>query len=92
MEAGGHIYVSYLYYVFLNFSVLFTTKYSNENRYSEARGSILNLLDSSLQETLLYTCCYCNYILVGGEYFCDEGWWVRQNTTVVRLYDCNLLV
>lgn len=70
MDAGGHIYVSNLYCVFLYFSILFTTKHSNENKYSEARGSILNLLDSFLQETLIYACCYCNHILVGGEYFC----------------------
>jgi hypothetical protein len=39
----------------LNFSMLSTIKDSNENRNSLARGSILNFLNSSLQDTLLLT-------------------------------------
>jgi uncharacterized membrane protein len=38
-----------------NFSMLSTTKDSNESRNSLARGSILNFLNSFLQDTLILT-------------------------------------
>jgi hypothetical protein len=38
-----------------NFSMLSTMKDSNESRNSLARGSILNFLNSSLQDTLVLT-------------------------------------
>jgi hypothetical protein len=57
-----------------NFSTLSTMNESSENKNWLARGSVLNFLNSSLQETFSNTCHYSNNSLLDFRYSFAVCW------------------